>query len=992
MSSKWNNFINSFADRSSFSKLNELSTGVLYGGTITSDYTINKVDIEAGVGQLLIKEDNCEYLRQFSWGTIINYEITDVGSYEYTVIYVDRFGTIRQRKTMLTDEELETNIVLGIVFHIDNIKVNQIINQKTVPLDTPGRVITFLRKLGLMRVDGLSIEPNTGLKVDRSEGTIFGLGVNYYSGSTNVDELYLSGQTFCNIVYVYKDGLGGFTYDNNGGSFYIVVDPNFYDDGSGTLSIVGGTRWSIQRCYLFPENPSELVIYYGQNRYTSYDEARASLEYEVFEEDEISKRNAVFLGYIIIKNGTTDLSDLNDCKILQSGFIRNLPIGGGGSGGSSIDTFVTGFTYDPLNNEFTISRNQGNPDLTAIINSVNGLSINGDLDVTGVTTVNVLNISGTTDCNNNDILNVNNLQVTTINSNTPGTVTSVDLSMPSAFSVANNPVIGADTLTVTVTGTTSQLIDGTGALQSIPTSLPPTGIAGGDLTGTYPNPTVDGLQGNAVANIVPVNGQVLQWNGSAWIPGAVPTGGSGGGGIVYYLNYQNTTDISPTTGLPTSPVAPSQLGIAYSIGLGSITSANLTQGSYDLVCGFVTIVGTPGVTNIPAGLWDFNIWVDIIGTAPQANQTQFQIRVYKYNSSTGIYTSLANSDDIYVYDPVTIAQYIGNVTMPQTTLLVTDRIYIELWAQKNVSNSRVIRFYFDSLHPSHVHTTIPSVAGTGIVKVVNGVFQSPASTIVDTDISATAAITQSKLALIDAAADGTTKGIATFTASDFDSSAGLISIDYTNGQSASGSNKGFLTSSDWTTFNGKVSGTRNLTINGTTQDLSADRTWSVGTVTSVGLSMPAAFTVSNSPVTSSGSINVTGAGLSSQYIRGDGSLATNSGSFGLTIDGGGSVITTGNKGYLVVPYAGTITGWQVISDVNGSCVIDVWKASANNIPTLANTITGTEKPTLSSQQINSDLTLTTWTTTVNQNDVFAFNVDSASTVTRVNLTIFITKS
>ena len=50
MSSKWNNFINSFADRSSFSKLNELSTGVLYGGTITSDYTINKVDIEAGVG------------------------------------------------------------------------------------------------------------------------------------------------------------------------------------------------------------------------------------------------------------------------------------------------------------------------------------------------------------------------------------------------------------------------------------------------------------------------------------------------------------------------------------------------------------------------------------------------------------------------------------------------------------------------------------------------------------------------------------------------------------------------------------------------------------------------------------------------------------------------------------------------------------------------------------------------------------------------------
>jgi hypothetical protein len=56
-----------------------------------------------------------------------------------------------------------------------------------------------------------------------------------------------------------------------------------------------------------------------------------------------------------------------------------------------------------------------------------------------------------------------------------------------------------------------------------------------------------------------------------------------------------------------------------------------------------------------------------------------------------------------------------------------------------------------------------------------------------------------------AAANGTTKGFATFTASDFDASSGVISIDYTNGQSASGSTKGFLTAADWTTFNNKLS-------------------------------------------------------------------------------------------------------------------------------------------------------------------------------------------
>jgi hypothetical protein len=57
----------------------------------------------------------------------------------------------------------------------------------------------------------------------------------------------------------------------------------------------------------------------------------------------------------------------------------------------------------------------------------------------------------------------------------------------------------------------------------------------------------------------------------------------------------------------------------------------------------------------------------------------------------------------------------------------------------------------------------------------------------------------------DAAADGVTKGVATFTANDFNSTAGVISLDYTNGQAASASLKGFLTSADWTTFNSKQS-------------------------------------------------------------------------------------------------------------------------------------------------------------------------------------------
>jgi hypothetical protein len=80
----------------------------------------------------------------------------------------------------------------------------------------------------------------------------------------------------------------------------------------------------------------------------------------------------------------------------------------------------------------------------------------------------------------------------------------------------------------------------------------------------------------------------------------------------------------------------------------------------------------------------------------------------------------------------------------------------------------------------------------------------------------------------------------------------------------------------------------------------------------------------------------------------------------------------------------------MIADQSGSCVIDVWKA-AGTIPTVANTIAGTEKPTLSTQQINSDTNLTTWTSSVSPGDIFAFNVDSTSVLTRVNLSIYITK-
>jgi len=124
-------------------------------------------------------------------------------------------------------------------------------------------------------------------------------------------------------------------------------------------------------------------------------------------------------------------------------------------------------------------------------------------------------------------------------------------------------------------------------------------------------------------------------------------------------------------------------------------------------------------------------------------------------------------------------------------------------------------------------------------------------------------------------------------------------------------------------LSGYVPTSRTLTINGTAYDLTSDRSWSVGTVTSVGLSMPSAFTVSSSPVTTSGTIAVTGAGVASQYIRGDGTLAnlpTSTGggaSISYYLNGSVSQGTIGGVAYNEingVPIEGTGTDFTINAD------------------------------------------------------------------------------
>ena len=211
-------------------------------------------------------------------------------------------------------------------------------------------------------------------------------------------------------------------------------------------------------------------------------------------------------------------------------------------------------------------------------------------------------------------------------------------------------------------------------------------------------------------------------NAATWVKIKV-SAGTGGGGVVYYLNF-DTAGESPLTNIPTTPNTPKELGISGEANTTSYQSAHLSTGSYDFLASFVTDVGFPSAETIPAGIWDFNIFAESSSTN-SANQVYFQVKIYQYDDTETL-TLLGTSSDVYIYDPAEINQYVASIIVPQTTLLETDRIVVYLYGRSHQSNKH-LTFHFGGNYPSHVHTTLSSVSGTGFVTVTDGIFDPVAS-------------------------------------------------------------------------------------------------------------------------------------------------------------------------------------------------------------------------------------------------------------------------
>jgi hypothetical protein len=464
-----------------------------------------------------------------------------------------------------------------------------------------------------------------------------------------------------------------------------------------------------------------------------------------------------------------------------------------------------------------------------------------------------------------------------------GTVTSVGLTMPAAFSVANSPVTASGTLAVTAAGLSSQYIRGDGQLANFPT---PGG--GGSSVNYY------------------LNGSVSQGTF---------------GGVTYY-------ELSKT------PIS------------GAGTNFTRAHGSGDgYIASFITDANDPDQINIPGGNWNLEFYFN---SSSSGGSPAFYGELYKVSVSN-VFTLIASGsvNPESITGGTTVDQYYTSIAVPQTALLSTDRLAIRVYV---IVSGKNITLHTENSNFSEVITTFSTglnslnglsdqvqyfaVGTTGTDFAISSSLDTHTFNLPTASATNRGALSSADWTTFNSKEPALTKGNLTEATSAVLTITGgtgaVIGTGTTIQVAQSGvSTSGYLSSADWTTFNGKASNsfttiavatqssivadsaTDTLTIvagtgvtittDATTDTLTISATGSGGTVTSVDLTAGTGITVSGGPITTSGSITVTNNDRGSSQnifknfaVAGQSTIVADTNNDTLTIVAGSGVTLTTN--------------------------------------------------------------------------------------------------
>ena len=243
-------------------------------------------------------------------------------------------------------------------------------------------------------------------------------------------------------------------------------------------------------------------------------------------------------------------------------------------------------------------------------------------------------------------------------------------------------------------------------------------------------------------------GQYIRGDGSL---ADFPESSGGGSSVSYYLNgsvNQGTIGGVAYKELNKVPV------------LGAGTDFTIAADGY--IASFITDAGDPNLLEIPAGNWNFETY---FSASSGGGSPTFYVELYKYDGST--FTLIASSSSVpeLIAFGTTTTPYFSSLAVPTTVLALTDRLAVRYYV---THSGRTITLHTENNHLCQIITTFT----TGIT-ALNGLTAQVQNFAVGTT--------------------GTDFAIASATAT-----------HTFNLPTASATNRGALSSADWSSFNGKV--------------------------------------------------------------------------------------------------------------------------------------------------------------------------------------------